>query len=119
MLQDGVYGLLCRSVEDASAESARGLAVLRDGRILGSDRWGGVFAGTYAYDHGEGRARIALEVDVPPGGELVTGYAPGASGARLGIAAELVPSDSILRTTVEVAGGALEIELAYLGPVPD
>ncbi len=46
MLQDGLYGLHYAAAHGGEPAGARGLAVLREGRFLGSDPWGAVFTGT-------------------------------------------------------------------------
>ena len=69
MLDEGVYGLrfdLLPSEGDAGAGLSAcgdGLAVLRGGQILGSDRYGGVFKGCYRYDAVRGEALVEVRVD--------------------------------------------------------
>lgn len=118
MLDEGVYGIAYR---DPSAETGGGtaLAVLRNGKILGADRWGGVFSGSFEFDSVEEKNRVRLSFQVPPEGELVTGYVAGSTGAILDVTAAFARAEPSSTATVEIGGGELEIELAFMGPLPN
>ena len=47
MLRDGIYGLAYATGRERMPTEGSALATLRDGRILGSDPWGGVFSGSW------------------------------------------------------------------------
>jgi hypothetical protein len=119
MLDDGIYGLSFAASASgaAGAEDARGeaLAILRGGTILGSDRFGGVFRGSYRYDAPSGAAVVDLRLAVPPNGVLVTGYEAGPDGASLDIRASFAPDRPIASTVVDVAGQPVAVALRYMG----
>ena len=48
MLDEGIYGFTYKGEHLGVLDGDSALAVLRNGKILGSDRAGGVFAGSYA-----------------------------------------------------------------------
>ena len=85
MLEDGIYGLWFAASQDGEAEDGSGLAVLREGKVLGSDPLGAVFTGTYEFDAARQLNKVRLRLDVPADGVLVTGFSAGPSGATLDI----------------------------------
>jgi hypothetical protein len=66
MLEDGIYGLDYRAQDARGEDGGRALAILRDGKILGSDPWGGLFTGLYDYDPRDCLNKVRLRFDVPP-----------------------------------------------------
>ena len=108
-----------RSGDAAAPDGDGALAVLRNGRILGSDRWGGVFMGSYEYDPVQEVSKVHVRIDVPPEGMLVTGFSAGPAGAMIDIVAEFERATPIVTTMVEVAGHPLEVQLTYIGPLPN
>ncbi|WP_072395973.1 hypothetical protein [Hyphomicrobium sp. CS1GBMeth3] len=121
MLNDGVYGLRFHYRPDAeggeAALSTEGLAVLRDGRVLGSDRNGGVFKGRCRYDAARGEAVVEVRLAVPPHGVLLTGLEAGPEGAILDVSGCFSPSQSSSSTVIEIGDGALAVELRFFGPL--
>ena len=113
MLENGLYDLRYRAGEGAG----NGLAMLRDGRILGSDPWGGVFTGTCEFDPQASTSTVHLRLEVPPGGELITGFAAGPEGAVIDIVGAIDGGVAAPATTVDVAGSLVSISLSYLGPL--
>ncbi len=118
MLDEGLYGLSYRAEKVAEPETGDALAVLRNGKILGSDRWGGMFAGSYAYDAACKLNRVHVRLDLPPDGVLVTGYRAGPSGATLEIVGTFERATPVLQAVVDVAGQPIAVELTYIGPLP-
>ena len=116
---EGVYSLSYRSEHDEVAGESDALAVLRAGCILGSDRWGGVFSGTYHYDQAKRVNTFEVRISVPPGGELITGYSAGEKGSKIYIVAEFKRPDPVATATIEIAGQHIELYLRYLGPPPN
>lgn len=115
---EGVY-TFSYALNGASAESGGdALAVLRSGRIIGSDRFGGVFEGSYHYDPAQQSNLFHVRVKVPPGGELVTGFVGGPDGANLDIVATLERAAPVATATIDVAGKPVDVKLTYLGPLP-
>ncbi len=118
MLEDGIYGLRYTAVCDGKSDAGRGLAVLRCGRILGSDPWGGVFVGSCEFDPDVRLNKVRLQFDVPPEGTLITGFSAGPAGAVLDIVGAVSAAAPSATTVVEVAGTPVAVELTYLGPLP-
>jgi hypothetical protein len=82
MLEDGIYGLRFAASHDGEPADGSGLAVLRDGKVLGSDPLGAVFTGTYEFDAARKLNKVRLRLDVPPDGVLVTGFSAGRRAPR-------------------------------------
>lgn len=118
MLRDGLYGLQYRASCDGVSDGGNALAVLRDGRILGSDPWGGVFAGSCEFDPAACLNRVRLRFEVPPEGTLITGFSAGPDGAVLDIVGACKPASPDSALVVEVAGAPVSVRLTYLGPLP-
>lgn len=117
---EGLYSLNYK-LAGAAADSQTGgdaLAALRCGRVLGSDRWGGVFDGSYCFNSAAGKSQVHIELQLPPDGVLVTGYSAGAGGAVITIDAELDIAGPVSTSTIEVDGQPVELRLSYVGPLP-
>lgn len=125
MFHEGIYSLTFKGhFEPGVSDVAEGgdgeaLAILRNGKILGSDRWGGVFSGTYEFDAVAGHEKVHVRIDVPPEGELITGFAAGAQGATFDIVAAFKSAARRASTTVEIAGQFIDVEFSFLGPLPN
>ena len=63
--------------------------------------------------------KVDLKIDVPPGGTLITGYSAGIDGETIDIAGLFTTPNPASKAVVNVAGGQVEVELSYLGPLPD
>ena len=118
MLEDGIYGLDYRAQDAHGEDGGRALAILRDGKILGSDPWGGLFTGLYDYDPRHCLNKVRLRFDVPPEGVLVTGFCAGPTGATLDIVGAFERTAPKMVTVVDVSGTPVEVQLTYLGPLP-
>lgn len=124
MFDNGIYQLTLGSVRAdepdgrAAGNSAEALAVLRNGTILGSDCWGGVFSGSYEFDRSLAQNKICLRIELPPESELITGLAAGPDGATIDISAA-VGTSSNQRSIVEIGGCPVAVEWSFLGPLPD
>lgn len=119
MLKDGLYSLAYHTPADDDAGSDGALATLRCGRILGSDRWGSVFAGSCEFDPDTRADTIRIRMQIPPGGVLISGYTAGPAGDTLDIVAALEREAPTARTVVELGGERVEVRLTYLGPLPN
>ena len=119
MLEDGLYGLNYTTVCEGRSDAGSALAVLRNGKILGSDPWGGVFVGSCEFDPDAGLNKMRLQFDVPPEGTLITGFSAGPAGAVLDIVGAVDGASSLAATVVQVAGTPVNVELTYLGPLPN
>lgn len=122
MFRNGIYKVYYRSAGGSEEFTEHALAVLRDGHIIGADKLGGVFNGTSNCGPGDrapSRDVVNVSFAVPPGGELVTGFVAGPQGAAIKIKSRLDPEKIAQFATIDVGGEAVEIELIYMGPVPE
>jgi hypothetical protein len=117
MLKDGLYDLSYRSVEASAPPIGYGLASLRNGKILGSDRWGGVFSGSYRFDPNRGVGEVHVRLNAPPDGVLITGLPSGPSGLELDLVAELNRDERGTSAMVNVGGCPVAVEFSYIGPI--
>ncbi len=119
MFDEGLYRLNYAGHDNAEATSDDALAVLRNGKILGSDRWGGLFTGSYEFDASVETNKLHVRLQVPPGGILVNGFAAGPDGATVDIVGDFERAAPVSKTTVEIAGKPIELQLTYLGGLPN
>jgi hypothetical protein len=117
MLADGIYGLSYKSAngDDPGGEA---LAVLRNGKVLGSDPWGGMFAGSYVYDEEKQADTVEVRLEMPPDGILVTGESVGPEGAAVDLVCRFSCREPRAPAVVEIGGQPVALELTYLGPLP-
>lgn len=120
MLRDGLYELFYRAEADPDSGYDTLLLALRNGNVLGSDRWGGVFTGRCEFDALTHQHRINVRLLVPPGGMLVTDHAPRTMGDQIEVAVTLGASREISAGCglVDVGGQQVRVELQFKGPVP-
>ncbi len=121
MIDEGLYNVEYRFTGSHSVDADVGsaLAVLRNGKILGSDRWGAVFMGSYEFDPVNETNAVHLRLHVPPQGELVTGFAAGPEGAIIEVAGQFERAAPLTRTIADIAGQPLEVTMTYLGALPN
>lgn len=120
MMDEGLYNLeYRRGGGRCDDEGGSALAALRNGKILGSDRWGGVFMGSYEYDPVTERNSVHLRLSVPPEGRLVTGFAAGPEGATLDVVGSFERAAPVTKAQALVAGEPIEVTMTYLGPLPN
>lgn len=119
MMDEGIYGLEYRAEFMGEAETGSALAALRNGKILGSDRWGGVFVGSYDYDPVSERNSVHLRLSVPPEGRLITGFSAGPEGAAIDIVGSFERAAPVTTAITKVAGHPVEVTMKYLGPLPN
>ncbi|MCC7253566.1 hypothetical protein [Hyphomicrobium sp.] len=121
MLDDGVYGISFESGGEADTggpcHRSEGLAVLRGGVILGSDRNGGVFRGRCLYDVAGGDVTVAVRLAVPPHGVLLTGLEAGPDGAFIDVTGCFPPPTPVSSTVVDIGGTPVAVELRFVGPL--
>jgi hypothetical protein len=118
MLANGIYDLRYSAAQDSTSDAGSGLALLRDGKILGSDPWGGVFVGSCEFDAAACISTVRLRFEIPPEGKLITGFNAGPAGAVIDIVGAIADGAPAATTVVEVAGAPVNVELTYLGPLP-
>ena len=119
MLTDGIYRIVYKSRAGMDDDGDCALAILRGGQITGSDKHGGVFLGTYECSAATGRDVVQLRLEVPPGGMLVTGLDGGPAGTAIEISATFEPLSRMSKVQVTIAGQPVDIELAFIGPLPN
>jgi len=119
MLDEGIYSLSCRAKDSENFAAQSSLAVLRNGKILGSDRQGSLFTGSYEYDSTSQRNRMHVRFQVPPNGVIFTGSGAGPGGAVVDIVGAFDRAAPTAQATVDVEGEAVELRLTYLGPLPN
>jgi len=116
-LSDGLYRIGYRASGEHDGDHA--LAVLRNGKLIGADRHGGMFEGSYRYDRRRATNIIELRLEIPPDGLLISGLAVGPAGASLSVICSIAKAVPVSRTTVEIAGRMVAIELSFLSPLPN
>ena len=119
MLEDGIYALRFAATHDGEPEHGSGLAVLREGKVLGSDPLGAVFTGSYEFDAARGLNKVKLRVDLPPDGILVTGLPTGPKGTTLDVAGAFMSTPREASAFLQIAGAPLGVQIRYLGPLPN
>ena len=119
MLSDGIYRIEYCAPFGADEFSDCAMAVLRAGEILGSDKHGGLYLGSYEGEAATGRERIRLRLEIPLGGVLVTGDDHSSAGDFLDIEASFESQAAPYRLVIDVAGRPVAIELVYIGPLPN
>lgn len=119
MLDEGIYSLTCRADDCDQSYSDTALAVLRKGRILGSDRQGGLVTGSYEYDSVAQLNKMHVRLQVPPDGTLFNGGDAGPGGAVVDIVGAFDRATPTSHATVDLAGARVELRLIYLGPLPN
>ena len=116
--ENGVYAIqYCREDVFVDAEG-KALAILRDGEILGSDQFGGVFEGRIVKGGANSADRVFVKLRIPPGGCLFIGYCAGGEGAVVDISGPLIGRGSNGGGTFEVIGEKVEVRFRYVGPAP-
>lgn len=119
MFDEGLYSLTYAARGAGPSESGDALAVLRAGRIVGSDRWGGLFEGSYRFDSATQTNHFHMRLRVPPDGELVTGLAGGANGTTVEVVTVLERAAPVASATIDIGGEPLDLKMTYLGPLPN
>jgi hypothetical protein len=117
--KDGLYSLMYGTSSGSDKiDKNGGVALLRSGRIVGSDAGGAKFEGTYQFDSTRQTNHFHVWLRIPPAGELATGLDAGETGAMVEVVADLDHADPVASTVVHVGGQPLGLTLAYLGPLP-
>lgn len=117
-LDEGIYELMYSRPKRDQDPHETALCVLRNGKVVGSDRWGGIFEGTYKFDNVRRTNSIHVRLQVPPGGELITGFVAGPEGADLDIQGFIGRAQPTAKTTVEISGQHVQLNLKFVGPLP-
>lgn len=94
------------------------MAVLRDGAIVGSDKYGGVFEGQIVSTKCGTFDCVLLTMRVPPGGRLVNGCQVGAAEALVDVSGVLGDGPSEFCGTCDVLGSCVGIRFRFVGALP-
>ena len=113
-LDDGIYRLDYKGL----VNNGICLLLLCGGRLTGIDTGGGQYRGTYEPAQAKDRHRLEVRLTIPPGQILVTGAKAGPEGGEIRIVADLGTPNPVSQAIVDIAGGPVELSLAYLGPLP-
>ncbi len=116
---EGIYLVAYRGSSHGKQDGDAAVAVLRSGRIVGADRHGGVFRGSYDFDPASSLNTLHLRLEVPPFGVLVNGVSGGNKGLSIDIVGSFKRAAPTTKTTVSVADVPIEIELTYVEPLPN
>jgi hypothetical protein len=116
-IRDGVYELFYKSQRTADPSWDTLLLIMRQGHLLGADRWGGIIIGTCEFDPSVGRHKFTVTLDVPADGLLVTGAAAPSASQTIEFVAQLNGQTYSTAGTIELFGEAVAVELVYRGPV--
>lgn len=116
-VRDGVYELFYRCADGDRDHADSLLLVLRQGQLLGADRWGGLISGQCKFDGTTGRHRFSVVFDGPPEGTLVTGQAAPPAAQAIELVTDIADGGTA-RGTVELFGQSILLELSYRGPLP-
>lgn len=113
-LRDGIYGIAYRA--EGEAHQCRGMAVLRRGKLSGADADGNMFSGDYVFDRARGTNTVHLTLEL--GAQSVEGVMP--------LSDDTVEMDFcigggalVVQANALIAGEPFEIELRFLGPLPE
>ncbi len=126
MFHEGIYALTLRDCAssvvpseryevEVDSEGSEALAIVRNGTILGSDRWGGLFSGTYMFNPVTGRTDVRVRLEVPAEAELITGFAAGPEATVFDIVAALDWTAPKSAATVMLQGKPVNIEFSFIG----
>lgn len=116
MLTEGVYHISYISPDTKDIGAAT--VVMRSGRVLGTDIAGGLIEGTYEYDDASQMNRVGITLTMAPDGVLVTGQSAGPLGMRVPIIASFRKPSPIAKTTVDVLGRPVAVEIRFVGSLP-
>jgi hypothetical protein len=113
VIDEGLYRLMYGP--DGCGEA---VAFVRQGRVVGSDRSGARFEGTYQFDSARRTNHFHGWLHIPPAGKTVTGLAAGEGGALVEVVADVCDPGPVASAKARIGGKSIELRLAYLGPLP-
>jgi transcriptional regulator with XRE-family HTH domain len=111
-LDEGIYGIFYSS--PAAGEHGYGMAVLLRGKIAGGDAHGVQFSGSYRFDRIKAVNVVQLSLGVGPNGD---GLAE--TGGALQATFTVTRAQPIAAATAMFGPEAYQLELRYLGPLPE
>lgn len=114
-LDEGLYGV--RYSTAATGECGYGMAVLRRGKIAGGDAHGMLFSGSYRFDRIKAANIVALTVGTVANEDAED--TPGDAGGTRHVAFMVARAQPIATATAMLGSEAYDLELRYLGPLPE
>lgn len=120
IVPNGIYALSFRAAPKHSqdaGETAFGLAIVRNGRLFGSDRGGCVISGQLMASPQE-MCAFDGSICAPAHGELITGSVTGPSDLTIAVHAVAIDDAKVLRFRADVAGQPVHVTARYVGPLP-
>ncbi len=118
MLMNGIYKIaFAQSAQPQDDEIA--LAVVRNGKVFASDQHGGVYISDVTKTLTDKICISYFTALVPPFGMLVTGIEAGADGAEIEMTAIVDPTSKQQTATLELAGTTIEVDVIYVGSLPN
>jgi transcriptional regulator with XRE-family HTH domain len=116
---EGIYRVTYRGSVRGERETDTAIAVLRSGRIVGADRHGAVFRGSYDFNAEDKTNIVHLRVEIPPDGMLINGFDAGPKGAAVDLVGAFKRASPTAKAVLQVAGMPIEIELSFVEPLPN
>ncbi len=114
-LDEGIYGIRYSSA--AAGEQGYGMAVLRRGKIAGGDVHGLLLSGSYRFDRIKAVNVVVLTLGITANED--TEETPEHNGASQQVAFMVPRAQPIANATVMLGSEAYQLELRYLGPLPE
>ena len=115
-MKDGLYELFYRAASSPEGSFESMMLVLRSGRILAADQWGGVYLGRCDYNAKTRNHHIDVQFHIPEGGVLVTDDAPRQSASHIHIDTDI--GDGEGPTRIQIDGREVIMTLKFKGPAP-
>lgn len=110
-LEEGIYGVSYRSAH--LGEQGYGVAVLAKGKITGGDANGMLFSGSYRFDRIKAVNVVQLTLGLLPGDDALAGSGGLQTVFTTGRA------QPVASATAEIGADAYDLELRFLGPLPE
>lgn len=117
-MHEGLYGVDYK-VGAPTIGSNAGLAVLRDGKIIGSDCCGSVFVGSYEYDTLDAETLVRIHMTMAYDGGVITGQWAGRYSTSSNLEAALEQVVPGLEGRIDAGDPHVTFKLTYIGPLPE
>ena len=114
MIKEGIYS----AVFGGTASIAKGIFVLKEGRMVGLNFDGARHQGTYQYDPVRKSVTFDLITAMMPKTTLVTGDEVPEQGYKLRTRGEAPLPDPLSRFSLDVLGKAVDVALTFESPLP-
>jgi hypothetical protein len=122
MFRNGIYRIDYRNPFENDGPIDDALVVLRDGKMIGADRHGGIYTGEpqcFGGTNDGSKESIAIQMTALPGGELINGVTAGSLGVCFDLTGRFDPELDRQSAVIDVGGAPIELSVSYLGPLPE